>query len=731
MFSYSEFRHNYTKSVMKFKEPLSADYKVYINGNEIPVYTCRISKYPFNRIWPGFQRPFEQSEGASFVNIVSDEELNIEVAVNYEYKKAFVKPYSKDVECKNENGRVSFKIAENGQYVLECDSYRRCLYIFNSKPIAPPKKENVTYWFGPGIYFPQRIELKSHESIYVDKDALVYGWIYAENAEDIKIFGNGVLDGSGEARVAKPCYENYTNGNLKFYDCKDVAVEGVLLRDSAIWCVNLFHCENVLIDNIKVFGQWKYNTDGIDIVNSQRIDIRNSFVHSFDDTITIKGIDRYIKTDNRDITVDNCVLWCDWGRCMEIGFETACNEYRNITFKNSDILRGGAAALEIQNGDCADVSDIIFENINVEYNSFDTPEVYQDEDDTVYDKQNENTYPLLLSIANHPFRSDKFTLKALNIPIDAYHEIGAAGRHGRVHGVTYKNINVYYDKDLPLINGKPHIPVTFKSSYDDTFFKDITVTGITVNGKPLRKEDIEWRANDTIDLKFENSSVYTELEKNTVAAKNQLKESEFVRLENPNGSPKFLFAGNSITLHGIRPDIGWNGEWGMAASAKENDYVHILMKRIRQKHPNAAFCICQVAEWERRYKTGEDAYKYYENARDFCADVIIARFIENCPADGFDSTVFKKEYARLLDFLDKDKRAKRIITTGFWHHPGDSALCEYAKENGYPFILLGDLGDNYEMKALGLFEHEGIANHPGDKGMKAIAERIAERTDKI
>ena len=102
MFSYSEFRHNYTKSVMKFKEPLSADYRVYVNGKEIPVYTCRISKYPFNRIWPGFQRPFEQSEGASFVNIVSDEELNIEVAVNYEYTKAFVKPYSKGVECKNE-----------------------------------------------------------------------------------------------------------------------------------------------------------------------------------------------------------------------------------------------------------------------------------------------------------------------------------------------------------------------------------------------------------------------------------------------------------------------------------------------------------------------------------------------------------------------------------------------------------------------------------------------------
>lgn len=132
---------------------------------------------------------------------------------------------------------------------------------------------------------PGKIVLKSGDSVYLDKNALVYGCLFAENAENIHIYGNGIFDDSGEERFCEHCYEPYTNGNVKFYDCKNVKIEGVGFANSAIWCVNLFHCSGVEIDGINVFGQWRYNTDGIDIVNSNGIVIRNSFVHSFDDTI--------------------------------------------------------------------------------------------------------------------------------------------------------------------------------------------------------------------------------------------------------------------------------------------------------------------------------------------------------------------------------------------------------------------------------------------------------------
>ena len=57
---------------------------------------------------------------------------------------------------------------------------------------------------------------------------------------------------------------------------------------------------------------------------------------------------------------------------------------------------------------------------------------------------------------------------------------------------------------------------------------------------------------------------------------------------------------------------------------------------------------------------------------------------------------------------------------------GDPVLMEYAKEQGIPLVYMGDLGEDDENKAIGLFEHSGVARHPGDLGMQRIAELFFE-----
>lgn len=503
MFSYSKFIHNYTKSPFNYDEQISKDYKVYINGTEIPVYTCRISKFPFNRPWPGHQREINQTEIASFVNIVSDEEISIEVIINNSFEKVMIRPFSKNIEHKEVGNKVSFKLNQQGQFVLATDDFHCCLYIFNSKPIDCPQPDTVTHYFGPGIHITGRIVLKDNESIYVDKDALVFGCIFAENAKNIRVFGNGLFDDSAEERFYIHCYEDFTNGNIKFYDCENVKVEGVLFRNSALWCVNLFNCFNVEIDNIKVFGQWRYNTDGVDIVNSQNITLKNSFVHSFDDSVTIKGIDRYITTNNENILVDSCVLWCDWGKTCELGFETACREYKNIAFKNCDILRSGNTALDIQNGDCAEISNILFENINVEYNAFDNYPKVQKSDEDTYDCQDKLMVPHLISIHNYRFRCDGYCNDVWKIPKEIAPLDLSGIKQATVHDVIFKNIKVYYDEKIPKVDGKYNTPITIYSNLEGVEHYNISISGITINGVNLTKENAIINTKNVKNLSFE------------------------------------------------------------------------------------------------------------------------------------------------------------------------------------------------------------------------------------
>ena len=232
--------------------------------------------------------------------------------------------------------------------------------------------------------------------------------------------------------------------------------------------------------------------------------------------------------------------------------------------------------------------------------------------------------------------------------------------------------------------------------------------------------------NDTAK-KTDATDLYAQMAKNTVDSRAQLKEEDYVQPDYSHGrGTRVMFVGNSITLHGVRPEVGWYHDWGMAASAKEKDYVHLLEKKILALDPEATFCVCQVAAWERQYKEGNKTHSLFETARKFEADIIILRMVENVPKDGYDGITYKRELGALADYLNGTGKAALIATTGFWRHPADGDIRAFAKERGIPCVELGDLGEQDEMKAIGLFEHRGVANHPGDLGMEHIAERIMQ-----
>lgn len=189
---------------------------------------------------------------------------------------------------------------------------------------------------------------------------------------------------------------------------------------------------------------------------------------------------------------------------------------------------------------------------------------------------------------------------------------------------------------------------------------------------------------------------------------------------------RIMFIGNSMTYHGIKKDIGWNNQCGMAASRKEKDYVHRLETMLFEKGIMIDKCIVNVADWERNYKNGDDVLKsgIYDDALKFNADIIILRFLENCPLDDFDEALFNKQLLKLIEYFDAQKHARIILTTSFWKHIGSRTIKQTANEMGLQCVEMSDLGERDEMKATGKFKHGGVAAHPGDLGMESMAKRL-------
>ncbi len=199
---------------------------------------------------------------------------------------------------------------------------------------------------------------------------------------------------------------------------------------------------------------------------------------------------------------------------------------------------------------------------------------------------------------------------------------------------------------------------------------------------------------------------------------------------------KILFLGNSITLHAPAPAIGWQGNWGMAASAADKDYVHLVLKAISEtagKVPESV--VANIASFERRsdiYDTDEELKKELT----FKPNIVIVAIGENVPALASEQAkrTFKASMTRLLRKLKENSSPIIIVRSCFWQDQAKDSILEQAcSEVGGVFVDSSALGkdEGNFARSERKFSHDGVAGHPGDKGMRAIADKILDALRKI
>ena len=194
---------------------------------------------------------------------------------------------------------------------------------------------------------------------------------------------------------------------------------------------------------------------------------------------------------------------------------------------------------------------------------------------------------------------------------------------------------------------------------------------------------------------------------------------------------KVLILGNSITKHGPKVDIDWSGNWGMAASAESKDYVHLVTQGILRRQSSVPEVLVKnIADFERAYD-GYDIAGKLKEAIEFEADLIILAIGENVPGlkTAEDRAKLQQAVTKLLTLLKGGRSPTIVVRSCFWANAAkDEALrkaCDAVK--GIPVDISAlSKDESHYARSERPYKHAGVANHPGDKGMAAIADAIVK-----
>ncbi|MDE6416300.1 MAG: hypothetical protein K2K68_04650, partial [Duncaniella sp.] len=154
--------------------------------------------------------------------------------------------------------------------------------------------------------------------------------IYADNADNVAITGEGTIDGRGKA-FPKLSWndEGITRPHLlRMIRCRDVKVEGVTLKNSGCWMQHYLACDRVKISGITVINRNNYNNDALDLDGCHDVTVSDMIADSDDDAITLKSTSPRLC---EDIVISNCVVS---SHCNAIKLGTESNGgFRNIIIR--------------------------------------------------------------------------------------------------------------------------------------------------------------------------------------------------------------------------------------------------------------------------------------------------------------------------------------------------------------------------------------------------------------
>lgn len=360
--------------------PLYEGASLKVAGHEIPIRSVNCDN-THSYAYPGPNR-----ETCGYATFYFRGKLDIELQLDYEidYETKFYPSRYGIIPFNDVSKRtISFSIDDPCTYVVE--------------PLGDPSKaifinavdiEKLDHWgnyvqdhpemevirFAPGYYdesdprigSDRTINLESDTILYLEPGAVLSAMVRVNGANNVALIGGGEITGQFFSRTEQIVPFDSTKST-------NVLISGISFIDPAAWTVNFYFTDDSRIEDVHIFSS-RANGDGITLQSCNRIEVENCFVRGFDDNLVVKNYsypygnpDRSTHGSSSSISFRDCYLWTDLAQSMEIGYETAGEEIKDVLFSGITVYHAfHKPVISIHNANYADVHDIVWENITVE-----------------------------------------------------------------------------------------------------------------------------------------------------------------------------------------------------------------------------------------------------------------------------------------------------------------------------------------------------------------------------
>lgn len=188
------------------------------------------------------------------------------------------------------------------------------------------------------------------------------------------------------------------------------------------------------------------------------------------------------------------------------------------------------------------------------------------------------------------------------------------------------------------------------------------------------------------------------------------------------GDFKLVAIGNSLTQHGPSPALMWNGNWGMAASSENADYVAQLCGQLSERAG-------RVVDARRVNLSGLEKdptnfqWSLVPTSEAASSDLVVIELGDNATKTPRDQ--FASAYDRLVSTV-KPTHGRLLCLSTWWRSTAvDQIIQRSCSAHGGAFVDIGNIHDKPGRAARDQL-NPGVAAHPSDLGMSEIAARAVD-----